>query len=517
MIKNPIFDQSTLNKSESPEDLKSQYEALLRNHYPESFVNNVTATDESTSKFLGAPISHEKHGNLIVRYADGPKKLGIMGLFSTTGRVRPSDAPALKSWLGKVRSSLDSGKEVYVSLNHHSGPLFERALKGGQFNVETLHEHSFPWGKWKTVKVTKPATAELEKSNSSPDDYVYHSTYLKNLPSIARHGLGSLGVHTVNPAWSEIKNPSHTYLAADQHSASDYAVTAENISDHDANNIVTFRIHKKHLDPNHIHPDENAPSDVGNIAYSKQIPPHHLEIHEDLTEKQNAKKLWSAYTSGALKKSNASAPSVKLNPEHGKIIANAYHQMKHDPSHPEVKAAYGALIEEMGKQFQEMLDQGFKISSIKPGQSNPYKNSKEVHEDIRRNKHLWFFPTSEGYGSEGESPKDHPLLQPTKFMHNGKPLLANDVFRIVHDYRGHHLGGESGFGPKGEHQAFLTHRKDLSPLAQKALASETLGQNSWVNFGPHGEQNRKNPENTIYAEQKAGLLPDDIINGRWHE
>jgi hypothetical protein len=35
------------------------------------------------------------------------------------------------------------------------------------------------------------------------------------------------------------------------------------------------------------------------------------------------------------------------------------------------------------------------------------------------------------------------------------------------------------------------------------------GQNSWVNFSSQvGEKNRKNPENTQFAEQKAGILPD---------
>ena len=130
---------------------------------------------------------------------------------------------------------------------------------------------------------------------------------------------------------------------------------------------------------------------------------------------------------------------------------------------------------------------------------------------------MHFFPTEQGFGGEGSTPSDHPMLHPTEFVHEGKPLLANDLFRIVHDYRGHHLGGKSTFGPKGEHHAYLTHKKDFSPLAQKALASETLGQNSWVNFGPHGEHNRASPHKTIYAEQKAGLLADNIIGGRWHE
>jgi hypothetical protein len=55
-------------------------------------------------------------------------------------------------------------------------------------------------------------------------------------------------------------------------------------------------------------------------------------------------------------------PQVKINPEHGKVIADAYHNMKHDPNHPDVKAAYGALINETKQQFQNMLNQGLKIS-----------------------------------------------------------------------------------------------------------------------------------------------------------
>ncbi len=209
-------------------------------------------------------------------------------------------------------------------------------------------------------------------------------------------------------------------------------------------------------------------------------------------------------------------PNVQLNPEHGKTIANAYEGMKHDPNHPDVKAAYGALIGETGNQFKKLLGSGLKISQIKSGQANPYKSSKEMHQDVKNNKHLWYFPTEQGFGEGDQTPKDHPMLAPTTFKHGDKQLLANDVFRIVHDINGHHIGGESGFGPTGEHQAYLTHKKQYSPLAQKALASETMGQNNWVNFGPHGEQNRANPSNTKFAEQKAGLLPDNIINGKWH-
>ena len=136
-----------------------------------------------------------------------------------------------------------------------------------------------------------------------------------------------------------------------------------------------------------------------------------------------------------IKKSLPSAPKVNLNPEHGKIVADAYENMKHDPNHPHVKAAYNALINETKQQFKDMINNGFKVSALKPNQENPYPTSKHLHADIKQNKHMWFFPTEQGYGEANEAPKDHPLLQPTEFHLDGKPLLANDLFRIVHDYR----------------------------------------------------------------------------------
>ena len=227
------------------------------------------------------------------------------------------------------------------------------------------------------------------------------------------------------------------------------------------------------------------------------------------------KKIIDEIQKSETKSSPNSSVNVKINPEHGKKIAQAYQDMKHDPDHPEVQKAYSALVDETKQQFDDMMNKGLKISRIEPGMENPYTNSKELHDDVRNNNHLWYFPTESGFGDNEQLTK-HPMLQPTGVKHGDKELLANDMFRIVHDINGHHLGGESGFGPTGEHKAYLTHKKMYSPLAGKALASETLGQNSWVNFGPHGEHNQKNPSKTIYAEQKAGLLPDEIVNGLWH-
>lgn len=163
-----------------------------------------------------------------------------------------------------------------------------------------------------------------------------------------------------------------------------------------------------------------------------------------------------------------------------------------------------------------MLQNGMRMSIIQPNQENPYKDSTDMHNDIEKNKHLWIYPTDQGFGSEGNAHKDHPLLQETGRIHNGHKMLANDEFRAVHDYFGHFAGSKTKFGGTGEHQAYIKHKKMFSPEAQKALATETMGQNNTVLWGKNGEYNRSNPSKTIFADQKAGLLPDNIINGKWH-
>lgn len=202
---------------------------------------------------------------------------------------------------------------------------------------------------------------------------------------------------------------------------------------------------------------------------------------------------------------------VKANPAAQAKIAKAYEAMKHDPTNPDVVKAYDALIKETEGQFEDLQkNKGLKISRIGEGTPNPYKSSADLIKDVKQNKHMAYFPTETGFGASGaaDAVQNNPLLRETKFIGpDGKPMLANDLFRVVHDYYGH-VEGENKFGPTGEERAYQQHSKMFSPEAKKALATETRGQNSWVNYGPFGEENRANPANTKYAEQKTGLLPD---------
>jgi hypothetical protein len=126
------------------------------------------------------------------------------------------------------------------------------------------------------------------------------------------------------------------------------------------------------------------------------------------------------------------------------------------------------------------------------------------------------FATTDGYGSDEEvDVQDNPMLAETKFKWpvggmDGelKPVLANDLFRAVHDAFGHGLEG-AGFRARGEENAWQAHIRLFTGSAQGAITSETRGQNSWLNYGPFGETNRNaKVEDTKFADQKTGLMPE---------
>lgn len=198
---------------------------------------------------------------------------------------------------------------------------------------------------------------------------------------------------------------------------------------------------------------------------------------------------------------------VRVNPETAEKIADAFEAMKHDPSDPTVAAAYDAMIRETLAQWEAIKKTGLKVEFIKD--SDPYaKSPRMALDDVRENNHLWVFPTDQGFGSSDLDVSDNPLLRKTGEVLDGRELVANDVFRIVHDYFGHIKDG-NGFRADGEENAWRSHAAMYSPLARRAMTTETRGQNSWVNYGPHAEANRKaSASETVYADQKIGLLPE---------
>lgn len=225
---------------------------------------------------------------------------------------------------------------------------------------------------------------------------------------------------------------------------------------------------------------------------------------------------------------------TQLNEERAKQIGQAYERMKHNPKDPEVKKAYDAMVKETLAQYQVILDDGY---AVEINNEEPYANSADMIADLRDNKFMKIFSTESGFGGTpitNEQRNENPLLKDSGYKDvNGLPLLVNDVFRFVHDFFGHAERG-NGFGAKGEENAWDAHSRMYSPLARKAMTTETRGQNSWVNFSGVNDEAfklrdkaramrkegrteeaaklvEKVYETMQFADQKIGLLPDKYI------
>jgi len=150
------------------------------------------------------------------------------------------------------------------------------------------------------------------------------------------------------------------------------------------------------------------------------------------------------------------------------------------------RSAYDALNSEVAQQAKALKDAGY---SFEFTNEDPYKGSAAMMQDVRDNKRLKVFKTP--------SDSFHPYMTPEQ----------NDLFRGVHDLLAHASEGNQ-FGPVGEENAYRVHASTLSPEAQQALATETRGQNSWVNFGPNAHLPvTERP----FAEQKAALWPAHLL------
>ncbi|MDP4848122.1 MAG: hypothetical protein NWR51_12775, partial [Akkermansiaceae bacterium] len=189
---------------------------------------------------------------------------------------------------------------------------------------------------------------------------------------------------------------------------------------------------------------------------------------------------------------------ARIDPDRASRIGDAYEQMAHAPDDPQVREAYRELIEQTMAQYRALQEAGYQFWLFDP-ETDPYKGSPwAAMRDIRANKRMAVFATEAGFGSDGDfDPTSNPMLEDTGMeWPYGSPdgplkrVFANDVFRAVHDAFGHGLEG-CGFRAQGEENAWQSHVLLFHGAAVGAITTETRGQNSWLNYGPHGDHNRK--------------------------
>lgn len=211
------------------------------------------------------------------------------------------------------------------------------------------------------------------------------------------------------------------------------------------------------------------------------------------------------------------AEYVQVDPERATRIAQAYEDMPHSPRDPRVKEAYENLVRQTTAQYEALKKAGYKFyffdETNDPYEGNPWNAMRE----LRNNKRMGVFATEAGFGSGATdlNVDDNPLLADTgitwpygSVYGKQKRVLANDLFRAVHDAFGHGLEG-AGFRSQGEENAWQAHVRLFTGSARGAITSETRGQNSWLNYGPYAESNRDaTVEDTVFADQKTGLMPE---------
>jgi hypothetical protein len=188
---------------------------------------------------------------------------------------------------------------------------------------------------------------------------------------------------------------------------------------------------------------------------------------------------------------------VEINPEFAESLAAAYEAMPHNPKNKKVKEAFADLAKQVRQQYDALVNAGYQFtffdSTNDPYDGNPWNAMR----DLRTNKRMAVYGTYDGYGTEGitgAAIENNPMLQDTGLRWPDQegvthPVTVNDLFRAVHDAFGHGLEG-AGFRARGEENAFQAHARLFTGPALGALATETRGQNSWMNFGPHAEKNK---------------------------
>jgi hypothetical protein len=159
----------------------------------------------------------------------------------------------------------------------------------------------------------------------------------------------------------------------------------------------------------------------------------------------------------------------------GRSIAAAY--LDAPTVDPEALPAYRAMRDETLRQ----LDYLTKIVGIdvEVTPDDPYADASQLHDELRQGR-MRVWSTAAGDNS-------HPFFSDDD----------NDAFRAVHDCFGHGATGQ-GFDPHGEEAAWVKHSQMYSPLARRAMTTETRGQTCTFVYGNDGQ---------FFSPQKAVLLP----------
>lgn len=166
--------------------------------------------------------------------------------------------------------------------------------------------------------------------------------------------------------------------------------------------------------------------------------------------------------------------AITVNEARGREIAGAY--MAAPAYDSAASGAYAAFRDETIRQFNELR----RRVRVDVTPDDPYEGADGLFADLDTNRRMAVYATA--------SSGSHPWI----------PDAVNDMFRAVHDFHGHYRT-RRGFDRHGEEAAWTRHSRMYSPLARRAMTSETRGQSSAFIFWFGGRE---------FPPQKFTLLPE---------
>ena len=200
-------------------------------------------------------------------------------------------------------------------------------------------------------------------------------------------------------------------------------------------------------------------------------------------------------------------PTQELNPELGARRATWYQNAESTPTEPATAAAYHSLAQDVKAQYRYLTEKlGVKVIADNGdiGAGRTYETPGHMVQDIVDNKTLHVTPT--------EANSAHPVEAMNEVAGKdatGKPMTVNDMFRAVHDYFGHSRAGND-VGPNGEDIAWQLHQQMFRPESIPALATETAGQNGYLNFSQSNQALKAAGQPAEFGPQKAALMPQEL-------
>ena len=213
-------------------------------------------------------------------------------------------------------------------------------------------------------------------------------------------------------------------------------------------------------------------------------------------------------------------PAMIFNDELGAAASDVFEKL---PMFDEAAIPYyRKFIQETNMQYQTLLDAGIQFEMVDVDPYSPNKVGHQLMINDMENGRLKVLATADSFG-DGNTSQLNPMLAESRYQDvNGRVMLENDVFRAVHDTFGHGMRGNT-FGPIGEYNAWLAHKEMYSSDARRVMTTETLGQNTFTNYGPHMRDADGNllgktdtgyikPADRPFASQKVALMPEEIIN-----